>query len=263
MHVARDRIEAPNWLGDGKTLIFNCGGRLYRIPATGGQPEVLDTGFATRCNNDHGVSPDGTLLAISDQSQGDRKSRIYFLPVAGGEPKLITPQAPSYWHGWSPDGKTLAYCAERNGEFDVYKIAASGGPEQRLTTAKGLDDGPEFSPDGKFIYFNSDRTGRMQIWRMNSDGADQQQVTDDTLNNWFPHPSPDGQFLVFLSYEPEVTGHPENKDVTLRRMALSGRKIDVLGRFLGGQGTINVPCWSPDGRQIAFVSYQLVPEQTR
>jgi Tol biopolymer transport system component len=259
VHVTPTRIEAPNWLRDGKTLIYNSGGRIYRIPAVGGKPEVIDTGFATRCNNDHGVSPDGTLLAISDQSQGQRKSLIYTLPVTGGEPKLVTPTGPSYWHGWSPDGKTLVYCAERDGEFDVYSIPAAGGKETRLTTAKGLDDGPEFSPDGRTIYFNSERTGRMQIWRMNPDGSDQEQVTSDEYNNWFPHPSPDARYLAFLSYEKDVTGHPENKDVTLRLMTLGSKKIDVLGRVFGGQGTINVPCWSPDGRRIAFVTYQLIP----
>jgi hypothetical protein len=257
--VTPARIEAPNWLRDGKTLIYNGGGRLYRIPVAGGKPEVIDTGFATRCNNDHGVSPDGTQLVISDGSQGDRKSRIYVLPLAGGTPKLITPTGPSYWHGWSPDGKTLAYCAQRDGEFDIYTVPAAGGPETRLTTAKGLDDGPEFSPDGKHIYFNSNRTGRMQLWRMKADGSGQEQLTDDEHNNWFPHPSPDGRSLVFLSYEKDVTGHPPDKDVTLRRMRLSDKKIDVLGSFFGGQGTVNVPCWSPDGRRIAFVTYQLVP----
>jgi hypothetical protein len=257
--VTPTRIEAPNWLRDGKTLIYNSGGRIYRITASGGKPEAIDTGFAVRCNNDHGISPDGTLLAISDQSQGDRKSRIYILPVGGGTPKLITPTGPSYFHGWSPDGKFLTYCAERGGEFDVYTIPAAGGEEKRLTTAKGLDDGPEYSPDGKIIFFNSDRTGRMHIWRMNADGTNQEQVTDDDYNNWFPHPSPDGRKLVFLSYEKGVSGHPENKDVTLRRMHLADKKIDVLGRFFGGQGTINVPCWSPDGKQIAFVTYRRIP----
>jgi hypothetical protein len=259
VHVTPSRIEAPNWLRDGKTLVYNGGGRLYRIPAAGGTPEVIDTGFADRCNNDHGVSPDGTRLVISDQSQGDRKSRIYTLPVAGGTPTLVTPNAPSYWHGWSPDGKTLAYCAERNGEFDVYTIPVGGGPEVRLTTAKGLDDGPEYSLDGKHIYFNSDRTGRMQVWRMAADGSGQEQLTDDGFNDWFPHPSPDGKALVFVSYGKDVTGHPADKDVTLRRMTLADKKVDVLGRFLGGQGTANVPCWSPDGKRIAFVTYQLIP----
>jgi hypothetical protein len=259
VYVTPTRIEAPNWLRDGKALVYNSGGRIYRIPVAGGKPEVIDTGFATRCNNDHGLSPDGTLLAISDQSQGGRKSLIYTLPVGGGKPTLVTPTGPSYWHGWSPDGKTLVYCGERDGEFDIYSIPAAGGKETRLTTAKGLDDGPEYSPDGKLIYFNSERTGRMQIWRMKPDGGEQEQVTDDEFNNWFPHPSPDGRRLVFLSYEKDVTGHPANKDVALRLMTLADKKIDVLGRFFGGQGTVNVPCWSPDGRQIAFVTYQLIP----
>jgi TolB protein len=259
VHVTPTRIEAPNWLRDGNSLIFNSGGRILRVPVAGGKPETIDTGFATRCNNDHGVSPDGTLLAISDQSQGQGKSLIYTLPVTGGTPKLVTPAGPSYWHGWSPDGKTLAFCGERDGEFDVYTIPVEGGPETRLTTVKGLDDGPEYAPDGKTIYFNSVRTGTMQIWRMKPDGSEQEQVTADDYNNWFPHPSPDGRSLVFLSYEQDVTGHPENRDVTLRMMSLERKKIDVLGRFFGGQGTINVPCWSPDGRKIAFVTYQLIP----
>jgi hypothetical protein len=250
-------IEAPNWSRDGN-LYFNSKGRIHRIPVTGGEPQVVDTGFATRCNNDHGISPDGRQLVISDQSQNDRRSRIYTLPIAGGTPKLITETGPSYWHGWSPDGQTLAYCAERNGEFDIYTIAARGGTETRLTSAKGLDDGPDYSPDGQWIYFNSDRAGRMQIWRMKPDGAQQEQVTTDEWNNWFPHPSPDGKWLVFLSYEPDVKGHPENKDVVLRLMPAQGGKIEVLAKLFGGQGTINGPSWSPDSRRLSFVSYQWI-----
>jgi Tol biopolymer transport system component len=257
--VTPTRIEAPNWLRDGRSLIYNSQGRIHGIAATGGQPEVIDTGFANRCNNDHGVSPDGKLLAISDNSQGRRQSLIYTLPITGGKPTLVTATGPSYWHGWSPDGRTLAYCADRGGEFDVYTIPVEGGTETRLTTAKGLDDGPEYSPDGRWIYFNSDRTGTMQLYRMRTDGSEQEALTADEFNNWFAHPSPDGRTLVLLSYGKDVTGHPPNKDVTLRRMTLADRKIDVLARFFGGQGTINVPCWSPDGRKIAFVTYQILP----
>ena len=261
VHHARAHFEAPNWSRDGKTLLINGGGRIYSLPVAGGEPKLLDTGFATRCNNDHGLSPDGTQLVISDQSQ-ERKSLIYILPAGGGTPRLITPLGPSYWHGWSPDGKTLAFCGQRNGEFDIYTIPVEGGEEKRLTTSPGLDDGPDYSSDGQAIYFNSVRTGTMQIWRMKADGSDQQQVTSDEYNNWFPHPSPDGKWIVFLSYEKDVTGHPANKDVTLRMMPVGGGEIQVLAKLFGGQGTINVPSWSPDSRNIAFVSYRLVHPQT-
>jgi WD40 repeat protein len=258
IYTTTNLIEAPNWSHDGGALLFNSKGRIYRIPATGGVAQVIDTGFATRCNNDHGLSPDGRTLVISDQSQ-ERRSIIYTVPATGGTPQRITRLAPSYWHGWSPDGKTLAYCGERHGEFDIYTIAATGGEETRLTTAKGLDDGPDYSPDGQFIYFNSERGGTMQVWRMRTDGSQQEQVTNDEFNNWFPHPSPDGKWLVFLSYEKDVKGHPENKDVMLRLMPLVGGKIEVLAKLLGGQGTLNVPSWSPESRKVAFVSYQFIP----
>jgi TolB protein len=256
VYVTRDHIEAPNWSRDGKALLFNGGGLIYSIPATGGQPQRIDTGLATRCNNDHGLSPDGSQLAISDQSQGNGQSILYVLPAGGGAPRRVTPLSPSYWHGWSPDGKTLAYCAERGGEYDVYTIPVTGGEERRLTTAPGLDDGPDYSPDGQWIYFNSVRTGMMQIWRMKTDGSEQQQLTSDGYNDWFPHPSPDGKWVVFVSYEKDVQGHPAEKDVLLRIMPAEGGKVEVLAKLFGGQGTINVPSWSPDSAQLAFVSYR-------
>ena len=146
---------------------------------------------------------------------------------------------------------------ERSGEFDIYSISTTGGAETRLTTAKGLDDGPEYSPDGQYIYFNSERTGKMDIYRMRPDGSEQEPVTSDEYNNWFPHLSPDGTQMVMLSYEKDVKGHPENKDVMLRLMSLKDKKITVLTKLFGGQGTINVPSWSPDGSKLAFVSYTL------
>ena len=255
VYTAPERFEAPNWTRD-NVLLFNGGGHLYRIPADGGKPVPIDTGFANRVNNDHGISPDGTLLAISDGSQDDHRSRVYTAPIGGGTPKRITEKAPSYWHGWSPDGKTLVFTGERDANFDIYSIPVTGGEETRLTTAEGLDDGPEYSPDGQYIYFNSVRTGTMQIWRMKPDGSGQEQVTSDDFNNWFPHLSPDGKRMVFLTYEKDVTGHPADKEVMLRMMDLATHRITILAKLFGGQGTINVPSWSPDGRRLAFVSYQ-------
>jgi len=263
IYVSQGRFEAPNWTHDGKEFLFNGEGRILRLPVGGGTPEKLDTGFAVHCNNDHGISPDSTLLAISDQSQetspGNHQSLVYVVPLAGGTPRRLTKNAPSYWHGWSPDGKTLAFVGQRNGDFDIYTVPVAGGDETRLTTAKGLDDGPEYSHDGQYIYFNSERTGHMQIWRMKADGSEQEQVFSDGYNNWFPHISPDGKYMVFLTYDKSVTGHPENKDVTLRLMTLADKKIKVMAQLFGGQGTINVPSWSPDSKSIAFVSYALLP----
>jgi Tol biopolymer transport system component len=262
VYRAREHFEAPNWSPDGNAFFFNSKGLIYTIPVEGGKLQLINTGEASKCNNDHGLSPDGKLLAVSSQHTPDSKSRIYVLPSAGGTPRLVTKQGPSYWHGWSPDGKTLAYCAERVGEFDIYSISVEGGPETRLTSAPGLDDGPEYSPDGKYIFFNSERSGLMKIWRMNADGSAQQQVTTDKeYADWFAHPSPDGKWLVFVSYDKSVKGHPANKDVVLRLMPINGGKPKVLTRLFGGQGTINVPSWSPDSKYVAFVSYRLMPAQ--
>lgn len=256
VYRARDHFEAPNWSRDGKTLLFNGGGRLFRIGASGGTPELVDSGFAVRCNNDHGFSPDGRLIAISDETRGS--SQIYVLPATGGPPTLVTDMAPSYWHGWSPDGRTLVYCAGRGGQHDIYSIDIDGGPETRLTSAPGLDDGPDYSPNGEFIYFNSDRSGKMRIYRMRNDGSEQTQITDDPqYGDWFPHPSPDGRHLLFLSYDSAVQGHPPNKQVSIRMIALPDARPEVLVELFGGQGTLNVPCWSPDSSAFAFVSYEL------
>lgn len=258
VYHTHSHIEAPNWTPDGETLIYNSEGLLFRIPASGGLPELIPTGFAKRINNDHGISPDGKQLVISDGTETGH-SLIYTLPIEGGEPKRVTPLHPSYWHGWSPDGNTLAYCAERNSNYDVYTIPAEGGKETRLTTAEGLDDGPEYSPDGRYIYFNSVRTGTMQIWRMKPDGSEQEQITTDEYNDWFAHPSPDGKWIVYISYETDVPAgsHPPNKDVMLRIMDLETREVRTMTRLFGGQGTINVPSWSPDSKRVAFVSYRL------
>jgi len=254
----RNSFEAPNWSRDGKQFYINRQGDICTLPVEGGEPTRLDTGGVSGCNNDHGLSFDGKWLAIS-AAGGSPGSKIYVLPAGGGTPRLVTPLTPSYWHGWSPDGKTLAYCAERKGNYDVYTIPSAGGEETRLTTAEGLDDGPEYTPDGTKIYFQSERTGAMQIWRMDPDGTRQEQVTTDpNYADWFPHPSPDGKWIVFLSFDKSVHGHPPNKDVVLRLMPLAGGKPKVIATLFGGQGTINVPSWSPDSKHVALVSYRYV-----
>jgi TolB protein len=254
VRVFDHHVEAPNWTSDDQ-LILNGSGHLFAIPVTGGETTPIDTGLADRCNNDHGLSPDGTRIAISDQSQGDHQSVIYTLPIGGGAPVRLTENSPSYWHGWSPDGQTITFCGQRDGVFGIFTIPASGGDETRLTTAVHLDDGPEYSPDGEWIYFNSDRYGLMQIYRIRPDGSDLYAVTNDGSGNWFPHVSPDGRWIAYLAYDASVAGHPADKDVDLRLIEVATGQTTVLASIFGGQGTINVPSWSADSASIAFVNY--------
>ena len=252
-----DVIEAPNWTLDGKALIFNSDGHLYRFDLASRTPSLINTGAVVRNNNDHVLSFDGQMLAISSHTGEDYHSMVYTVPLTGGQPTQITPVGPSYLHGWSPDGKHLVFTGLRNGDYDIYRVPADGGDEVQLTTALGLDDGPEYSPDGKYIYFNSVRSGRMQIWRMKADGSEQEQLTDDEYNNWFPHITPDGKSVVFVTYlvgEVQPSDHPAAKRVYLRMMPLDGGMPTVVAYLYGGQGTMNVPSWSPDGKKLAFVS---------
>lgn len=257
LHHSPKSLQAPNWTPDGETLIYNSEGLLYNFDLNTKQPEVLNTGFADNNNNDHVLSFDGSQIGISHHAdEHDGNSIIYTLPIEGGTPQKVTAKGPSYLHGWSPDSKWLTYTGGRDGEYDIYKIPSDGGEEIKLTDYKGLDDGSEYSPDGEYIYFNSVRSGSMEIWRMHPDGSNHEQLTDDNLNNWFPHISPDGKRMIFLSYLPDVdpSDHPFYKQVYLRMMPVDGGEPKVVGYLYGGQGTINVPSWSPDGTKVGFIS---------
>jgi TolB protein len=253
-------IEAPNWTPDGKHLVYNSRGHMYTYELASGGIEEINTGFAIDCNNDHVLSADGTQLAVSHFTNEDATSRIYILPLAGGRPDLVTEKGPSYLHGWSPDGKRLAYCAERGGQYDIYTICVEGGDETQLTDLPGLDDGPEYSPDGKYIWFNSVRTGLMQVWRMEADGSNPTHMVKEQANCWFPHVSPDGRWVVYIAYgqnDVKPGDHPANKNVELRIIPAEGAESKTIAKLFGGQGTINVNSWAPDNRTIAFVSYRL------
>ncbi|MEZ4775732.1 MAG: hypothetical protein R3D00_21310 [Bacteroidia bacterium] len=256
------RFEAPNWMPDGKKLLFNMDGSLYKIPVEGGEIEKLNTGDIARNNNDHGISFNGKLLAISSHRDGlpGGGSTVYVLPLEGGTPQMVTENTPSYFHGWAPNNKEVVYVAQRNGGtvYNVYKNTIDGKNEVALTDNKKGEhvDGCEYSPDGKYVYFNASYTGTMQLWRMKPDGSEKEQVTFDEYNNWFPHISPDGKWIAFISFGLDVApnDHPSYKRVMLRLMPASGGAPKTIAYLYGGQGTINVPSWSPDSKHISFVS---------
>lgn len=266
VHTDPGSVQAPNWTPDGRALMYAQDGRIVRFDLASRQTAIVPTGEATRNNNDHVLSFDGTRLGISHHAASDSgKSNVYTLPAGGGTPTRITARGPSYLHGWSPDGAWLVYTAQRDKGFDIYKVPSRGGEEVRLTTADALDDGPEFSPDGAWIYFNSARTGTMQLWRMRPDGSAQEQITRDGFNNWFPHVSPDGKWIAYIAFPPDVAAddHPFYRHVTLRLMPVAGGASRVIAYVYGGQGTINVPSWSPDSRRLAFVSNSKLEDRER
>ena len=261
IYTSTGRFEAPNWMPDGKNLLFNMDGSLFKIPVEGGKLEKLNTGFADSNNNDHGISFDGKTLAISHHRDGlpGGGSTVYVLPLEGGTPKMVTEQTPSYWHGWAPNNKEVVYVARRPGSesYHIYKNSISGGKETKLTDhLTGHVDGPEYSPDGRYVYYNGSQSGTMQLWRMKPDGSAKEQLTFDEHNDWFPHISPDGKWILFISFPATipVDSHPSYKRVMLRLMPVDGGPPKVVAYLYGGQGTINVPSWSPDSKRVAFVS---------
>jgi len=260
LYSSAHSIQAPNWTPDGEKLIYNSKGLLYYYELPTGEISVLNTGFANRNNNDHVLTFDGKTLGISHHNPEDMgHSTLYYLPVEGSdEPRVVTRpgMGASYFHGWSPDGKAMLFTGSRGGQYDIYSVDIETREETQLTDQPTLDDGPEFSPDGKHIFFNSVRTGTMQLWRMDADGSHQTQLTFDDYNDWFPHVSPDQKWIVFISFPKDIdpSDHPFYKHCLLRIMPYEGGTPRVIGYVYGGQGTMNVPSWSPDSKHIAFVT---------
>ena len=259
LHTAPNSLQAPNWTNDGKYLIYNSEGLLYKYHLDNGNIEPLNTGTANQNNNDHVLSFDNKQIGISNHVGQKRISTIFVLPTTGAD-KPVQVTSPdsghSYLHSWSPNAKQLLFTGQRNNQFDIWSVDIASKKETALTSNPTLDDGPEYSPDGKWIYFNSVRTGTMKLWRMKPDGSNQEQITFDEYNDWFPHFSPDGKWIVFISFPKEIdpTDHPFYKRVYIKLMPVSGGIPQTIAYVYGGQGTINVPSWSPDGKYIAFVS---------
>jgi Tol biopolymer transport system component len=252
-------MQSANWAPEGKSIYVHEAGRVinipYLTPEAGGTPRVIDVGALKDCSGNFGISPDGKWLAMSCAESRGAAHQIYVLPAQGGAPrKITTGAAPSYFHAWSQDTRTIAFTRGSAGHADIFTIAAAGGAEIRLTTDT-VNDGPDFSPDGKFIYFDSSRSGATQIWRMQADGTGAEQLTDDENENSSPHVSPDGKNVAFLSQPPDSGG--TLGDATLKVIAPDGF-IRSIATLQGDRGSLSMYCWG-DSSHIAFITYQMSP----
>ena len=239
-------IEAPNWHRDGWFLV-NGEGRLWRADDQG--LTMIDMAHDGRCNNDHGFLLDGRIVFSSHDGTG-AGMHVW----NGRSVRALATARPSWWH--AAHGDRIAYACARGDR--VVRIATSdddGRNEIVLTPHDAHHDGPDFSACGQWIWFNSDLTGHAQIWRMRDDGSAAEPVFRDDNVNWFPHPSPCGRHVVYLVYHSGTEGHPRDRDVSLWIMRPDGSDRRKLIDLFGGQGTLNVPCWSPDGQAFAFMRY--------
>jgi TolB protein len=273
VYTADSIWEAPNWSPDGKYLIANSGGAIYKLILKQdgtAEPAKLAMPPDYQCNNDKAISPDGRKIAFSATVAPHKGSQVFLGDVDGNNAKLMTPDSPSYFHGWSPDSRTLAFVAQRNGsgQYDIYGMPAAGGPEKQLTSNIHQDDGPDYSPDSKWIYINSDRSGKEAIWRFPADGASHndekaEAVVNDDLEDWFPHISPDGKKMVYIGYPAGTPTHnPRTVHIELKLVAIDRGKVansqKILVDATGGQGTMNVNSWAPDSMRFAYVTYEVL-----
>lgn len=262
VHESADRLyEAPNWTPDGRLLV-NGDGRLWTLPADGsGAPTLVEAAGLPDVNNDHVLSPGGDEVYASANDW-----HIWRVPLAGGAAERITPDdgAMHFLHGVRPDGARLAYVQLRpEGEnwwasATIRTIAVDGTDDRAVTTHPGPADGSEWTPDGRWLLLNTEQfsPGHAQLARIREDGSGLQQLTFDERVNWFPHPAATGELVVYLSYPAGTSGHPADLPVELRLVTDDDWAAPkTIVELFGGQGTINVPSWSPDGSAFAFVDY--------
>jgi Tol biopolymer transport system component len=189
---------------------------------------------------------------------------LWRVPLTGGRAHRVTTDGMHFLHGISPDGERLGY-VRLNPEGDnrwasatIHTIGVDGRDDVAVTTDPGPADGCEWTPDGEWIVFNTEQfsPGHAQLARIRPDGTGLTQLSFDERVNWFPHVAPTGDVAVYLSYPPGTTGHPADLPVELRLVSVDAwHEPTTLVALHGGQGTINVPSWAPDGSAFAFVDY--------
>ncbi len=277
--------HAPNWTPDGKCIVSDMGGDLYRIPVSGahaGTPEKINVGDKINATNDHALSWDGRQIAITGitppmpakiRNPGDIHNSLFVMNIDGSNAHEVHL---GWLHGWSPDGKHLVYTQYHGDNFDIYRINVDGSGELLMTTNKALDDGPEYSANGQWIYFCSNRSGKFDGWRMPAGGAGLDEKLAEKITygsdtqDWFPHISPDGKWLYTISYpmdHPDHTYIGEGMKIKLLRLengvGAKGAELATVRTFFGGQGSGNTGGWAPDSKKFVWTEYEAITQPAK
>ncbi len=199
------------------------------------QPKILFDG---------GESPDDNQIYVMDPDGS------HVQPLTGKPPETISYNA---FAAWSPDRQKIAFMSGRDGELEIYVMAADGSDIQRLTRHRGLDGFPVWSPDGNQIAFVRDTdppatgpvyppSGNQRIYVMDSDGSNERLGEFTTRGSW----SPDGERIAF---EANFDGIWE-----IYVMETDGSNVQRITHTPVRDAGSFAPEWSPDGQKIVFDS---------
>ncbi|MBW3598950.1 MAG: biopolymer transporter Tol [Planctomycetes bacterium] len=261
--------------------------QIYTQPLKGGEPTLVSTGRGrTTCAY---FSPDGVrilfasshldpmLEATEDQAirqqEEDRKSgrrRRYswdfdpymdiFEAKRSGEILRRLTEAKGYdaEGAWSPDGKSIAFCSDRDGDPDIYIMDADGRDERQLTDAPGYDGGPFISPDNQWIVFRSDRKKEnyLQIYVIGVDGKHEQALTDNEGVNWGPYWHPTAPYIIWSGADHSNPRARPNYDLWMVRYEVKDSKFQTGEpiRVTDSPAADVLPVFSPDGKKLMWTS---------